>query len=63
MVKLAFTYDEAAAATGAGRRALQDAVRDGHLVASYVGTKPLIAAEELDRWLKTLPHEPVRRAS
>lgn len=62
-MKLAYTYDEAAAATGAGRRALQDAVRDGNLVASYVGTKPLIPADELERWLKSLPHEPQRRAS
>lgn len=60
--KLAYSYDEAAEATGAGKRALQNAVRAGDLVPSYVGTKPLIPAAELQRWLDALPHEPKRVA-
>jgi len=58
MSKLAYNYDEAAAATGISRTLLERAVRANRLVPSYVTpAKPVFLAAELDRFLGTLPTE------
>jgi hypothetical protein len=55
--KLAFTFEEAAAATGYGKTVIKLAVRDGDITASYANSKPVIRRAELDRWLESLPSE------
>lgn len=56
--RLAYSYEEAAAAVGLSPSSLQAAVRHFDLVPSYYGSKPLFRVEELKRWLETLPDEP-----
>jgi len=61
MEKLAYTYDEAGESSGYGKTTIKEAVLRGDLIASYANTHPVIDADELKRWIKSLPHEPVRR--
>jgi hypothetical protein len=56
-VKLALSYDEAAAALGVSKKVLQIAVRNNELVASYPNSKPIFRLSELQRWLDSLPNE------
>lgn len=56
--KLAYTYSEAASAIGVSRELLRREVDADRLVPSYVASKPLFPADELRRWLSTLPNEP-----
>lgn len=57
MTKLAFTFEEAAEATGYSVRTLKRQVADGNLTARYANTKPVILASELNEWLQALPAE------
>ena len=61
MTKLAYTYQEAAEATGISVEEIKKAVRRGDLIPSYPTTRPVIRAVELERWLESMPAEPVRR--
>lgn len=54
-MKLAYTYAEAAEATGYSERVIRRAVDACDLVARYANTKPVIEASELERWLQSLP--------
>lgn len=54
-MKLSYTYDEAADATGLSKRAIQIAVANNDLIPRYWNTKPVLEEDELKRWLKTLP--------
>lgn len=56
--KLAYNLVEAAAATGYSVSTLRIAIRRFDLVASYANSKPVILADELRDWLKSLPTEP-----
>lgn len=56
-VKLAYSLEEAAEATGYGQTTLKVAIRRGELVAAYANTKPVILADELKSWLASLPTE------
>lgn len=56
--RLAYTYKEAARATGLSDTSLQSAVRDGSLVPAYFNSKPLFTPEELKRWIATFPADP-----
>ncbi|MGN5733132.1 hypothetical protein [Arthrobacter psychrochitiniphilus] len=56
--KLAYNLEEAAEATGYSVSTLRIAIRRNNLIASYANTKPVILAEELRDWLKSLPTEP-----
>lgn len=58
--KLAYTISEAGAATGYSETVIKDACVRGELVRSYANTKPVILRTELERWLESLPHEPLR---
>lgn len=59
-LKLAYTFKEAAHATGFSVETLRQAVLRSDLVPSYVNTKPVFTADELKRWLNSLPAEPRR---
>ncbi|MDH2402024.1 helix-turn-helix domain-containing protein [Bradyrhizobium sp. SSUT18] len=54
-VKLAYTPEEAAAATGRSRTRIYKAVRDKELTARKDGKATIFEASELRRWLRTLP--------
>lgn len=56
--KLAYTYEEAARATGISSSTLRSEVRNYRLVPRYVGSKPLFPVEELRRWVESLPEDP-----
>lgn len=59
--KLAYSIPEAADAVGYSETVVKEALGRGDLIPSYANTKPVILATELQRWLETLPAEPVRR--
>lgn len=61
MTKLAYTISEAAEAVSYSDDVIRLALKRGELRASYANSKPVIAAAELQRWLDSLPSEPVRR--
>lgn len=61
-MKLAYTYDEAADATGYSTRVIREAVARGDLAPSYANSKPVIREQELRRWVDHLPAEPPRKA-
>jgi hypothetical protein len=56
--ELAYSLKEAAEATGYSVRTLQIAIRRHDLLARYANTKPIILADELEDWLRSLPTEP-----
>ena len=55
--KLAYSYRDAAEALSISIRTIQRAAERGELAVKYVGTKPVIPAEELQAWLGSLPSE------
>ncbi|WP_314503870.1 helix-turn-helix domain-containing protein [uncultured Microbacterium sp.] len=63
--KLAYTVDEAARATGLGVAFIRAQIRNNYMAARYAGSRPiiLIPADELKRWVESLPDDPrgVRR--
>ena len=61
MSKLAFSFEEAAAATGYSIDTIRRAVRNNELVARYANTKPVITVAELSEWLESLSTEPKRK--
>ncbi|MDQ1059114.1 hypothetical protein QFZ23_003015 [Arthrobacter globiformis] len=56
--KLAYNLEEAATATGYTVSTLRIAIRRHDLLARYANTKPIILADELQDWLRSLPTEP-----
>lgn len=58
--KVAYTRQEAAIATGVSLTMIDAAVHRNDLVARYAGSKPLFTAEELHRWVSSLPEAPWR---
>ncbi|WP_258802768.1 helix-turn-helix domain-containing protein [Pseudarthrobacter sp. NS4] len=59
--KIAYSIEEAAARVGVSSRTLREQIADSYLIARYVGTKALIAHEDLVTWLNSLPSEPKRK--
>lgn len=55
MTKHAYTIKEASQATGISRSSLYLAIKSGELGIRKLGSRTLILAPELDRWLLTLP--------
>ncbi|UPJ41945.1 helix-turn-helix domain-containing protein [Bradyrhizobium sp. 40] len=55
IAKLAYTPEEAAAATGRSRTRIYKAVRDKELTARKDGKRTVFEATELKRWLHELP--------
>lgn len=58
--KVAYTRHEAAIATGVSVTMIDAAVRRNDLAARYAGSKPLFTADELHRWVSSLPEAPWR---
>jgi excisionase family DNA binding protein len=63
MEKLAYTPEEAAAATGLGRTSIFEAMRDGRLDRRKAGTRTIIPAESLRAFLAALPRGETERAA
>jgi hypothetical protein len=55
MDKIAYTLAEAGPAVGYSRSTIEKQIALGNLVPRYVNSKPVIPADELKRWLSTLP--------
>ena len=53
--RLSYTPDEAAETTGVSRTRIFMAIRDAELTARKAGKSTLIEADELQRWLRSLP--------
>jgi hypothetical protein len=62
MSKLAYSLEEAEAATGYSQRTIRRAISDNQLVARYANSKPVITADELKAWLDALPTEAPKSA-
>lgn len=55
--KLAYSVPSLAAATDLSVDTIQKQIKDGNLIASYPNSKPIVAKEEAERWLRSLPNE------
>ena len=55
--KLAYSFDEAAEATGYSKRTISQAVSVGDLIARYANTKGIIKKVDLEEWIDSLPTE------
>ena len=53
--QLAFNISEAGQAANTGRTAIYEAIRSGELRAVKRGRRTLILADDLRRWLESLP--------
>lgn len=60
-MKLAFSIEEAAEASGYSTDTIRRAIRNNNLSVKYANTKPVILASELEAWLTALPSEPQKR--
>lgn len=64
LAAVSYNLAGAVAATGISDRTIRQAIKDGVLVAHYVGSKPFLRALDLDDWIESLPTEPTKaRAS
>lgn len=57
MSKLAYSLEEATAATGYSLDTIRRAIRNNSLTVRYANRKPVILATELTEWLEALPTE------
>lgn len=53
--KIAFTIEQAVKATGIGRTAIFAAIKDGRLIARKNGRRTLIASDDLQQFVASLP--------
>lgn len=61
--RLTLTFWDAVALSGFGMSTIYRATLDGKLVARKCGSRTVILREDLDAWLKNLPHKPTRSAA
>lgn len=54
-MKLSFSIEEAAVATGYSTDTIRRAIRNNDLSVKYANSKPVILASELESWLNALP--------
>lgn len=54
-MKLAYSIEEAASATGYSTDSIRKAIRNNDLSVKYANSKPVILASELESWLNALP--------
>lgn len=57
---VSYRVSDAVKATGIGEGFIRKAIRDGDLIAHYIGTKPVVRSVDLDEWIESLPTEPSR---
>jgi hypothetical protein len=55
--RIAYTYADAAEATGVSIDVIRRAVRAGDLVPAYPTTRPVLLADDLRDWLRACPSE------
>lgn len=60
-MKLSYSIEEAAAATGYSTDSIRKAIRNNDLCVKYANSKPIILATELQEWLEALPSEAPKR--
>ena len=60
LTAVAYKLDDAAAASGIGRTNIDAAIKAGDLIAHYIGTKPVVLADDLKAWITNLPTERAR---
>lgn len=60
--RLAYTYADAAVATGVSIDVIRRAVRVGDLIPSYPTSRPVLMVEELTEWLRSRPNESPKEA-
>jgi len=60
MTRIAYTVDEVVELLGVGRTTLYEAIKAGDLQTKKLGRRTLILAEELDRWVDSLPASSAR---
>ena len=56
-MKLSFSIEEAATATGYSTDTIRRAIRNNDLAVKYANSKPVVLASELESWLNALPSE------
>lgn len=56
-MKIAYSIEEAAEATGYSTDTIRKALRNSDLIARYANSKPVILATELQEWAESLPTE------
>jgi excisionase family DNA binding protein len=56
-MKIAFSIEEAAEATGYSTDTIRRAIRNNEMTARYANSKPVILATELQEWAEALPTE------
>ena len=61
--KLAYTFAEAAEATGYSIDVIRRAVRTKDLPAKYGTARPVIRHEDLVAWVDAMPDEPKRKSA
>lgn len=59
-MNISYAIPAASRATDIGQDRIRAAIKDGDLVAHYVGVKAIIRAADLDEWITRLPTEPQR---
>jgi hypothetical protein len=62
MEPLAFSIPQACEKSCSGRTKLYEAINAGELIARKRGKRTLILAEDLQRWVKSLPPMKIKRA-
>jgi hypothetical protein len=56
-MKISFSIEEAAEASGYSTDTIRRAIRNSDLTARYANSKPVVLASELTSWLESLPTE------
>ena len=59
LAAVAYNMAGAVAASGIGETSIKAAIRNGDLVAHFIGSKLVIRAADLDDWIQSLPTERV----
>jgi hypothetical protein len=60
MEKYAHSLPEAAEMAGTSLSVLRRQIADSNLTVKYIGTKPVVLADELKAWLQSLPDQPTK---
>ena len=56
-MSISFSIPKAAVATSVGEDTIRAAIKDGELVAHYIGVKAVVLSTDLAEWIASLPTE------